>query len=77
MHHTSRRFVCPGVNQQQIAKPYKTLRSPRGSVVVCGDRIVTDEMATAKAAVLATWLDRNIISEQQLEKFEWTPYDQP
>ncbi|MGY3589316.1 hypothetical protein [Bradyrhizobium sp. USDA 4350] len=48
---------------------YDIKRSPRGSVVICGDRLVTDELATTRAVVLCTWLNRGIINEKQLEKY--------
>lgn len=60
------------------AKPtYEIKRSPRGSVVISGARLVTDEMSTASAAVAATWLNRGLLTEQQLEQFEWTTHSHP
>jgi hypothetical protein len=53
-----RRYVCPGPNQQQIAKLYSLKQTPRGSVVVLGDHIVSDyEMPTPHAQQLADWLN--------------------
>jgi hypothetical protein len=38
---------------RRLPKPYSVLQSPRGSVVVCGAHLVTDELKTEEAEALA------------------------
>jgi hypothetical protein len=42
---------------RRIPKPYTVLQSPRGSVVVCGAHLVTDELKTEEAEALAAALN--------------------
>jgi hypothetical protein len=48
---------CEGHPQPQTKHLYSTKQTPRGSVVVLGDRIITDEMTTEEAQREADWLN--------------------
>jgi len=46
-----------GLDVKKSDNPYRVERTPRGSVVICGEHLITDELKPGEAHVLARALN--------------------